>query len=838
MISIDSFESDKVWDRIWNTFWIWSVAYGSLAFIFWGISGLLAIWWRKNIAFTKSANSTEIFRRHSGSFSAKVELSWREKIIVKILQRWRGLLDKSSRKYVRHRNMFNGLQFVFSLVICAVEFSSLVLLTQFSVEDDQIPSVPLWIMITRSVSLVFFLIDFFFRASIFPKPIPYYMTSLISIVDSLSIAFLASMLNYWICLGFLRAFVLMHTLKASKATWRALLGLSDIDVQILIICMEIIVLIFAFSILIFIVENLGNPPFIGQNYNLEEFNLFNSIYFSFIAISTVGFGDIVVSTVIGRVFVIFFIIWGIVLFSQNLNELLRYTKESSLGLGRFAQSVGEEFVILTGEEILFETTKSVSFLMQSQKQETEKVKSCREITLSGALSAVFSRQQTKVVVLSKSVDPNISDFLEYYKNLQEEMPLFASTIFAMDGSPLDAKDLNRASANEASCIFIVSNPLSHDSEGNDVGNAFCLRSIFSQVPKVGMFISFAHAGNEILLPTEVSALEKRSMTTSMICAEFFAISCFAKGFCRFMYELTGSFEKYPTYEGKREQEQSTPRTKIENIRMGNPQFYVVMAYRKFSNSNLIDIVRTAYDQWGIFVITGLSRVLKRTTTFNDPVRCNAKIQANLIADPFAKISFGDLLVVISNEESLTINLGYRVSYFKESKEFLLETLKYDQQQKYPLIHSNIELSNVKEINQHPDIQFVASSPSQSTIERESANLEMGRYCESIPSPPKEIQNHLVFFCVKRSISIMRRFLRYFRRNEIKQKRHSKGYNSDDLKQIVICSEENVDMNFLRETIPLERLHNIFFQLSPKKLKNMTDFQSLQLEKAETVRIID
>lgn len=56
---------------------------------------------------------------------------------------------------------------------------------------------------------------------------------------------------------------------------------------------------------------------------VEQLKWLDSLYFSVVSLTTVGYGDIVPKTDIGKIFVIFYLLIGIAILAALLNNLLR-----------------------------------------------------------------------------------------------------------------------------------------------------------------------------------------------------------------------------------------------------------------------------------------------------------------------------------------------------------------------------------------------------------------------------------------------------------------------------------------------------------------------------------
>uniref|UniRef100_A0A670ZG48 BK channel n=1 Tax=Pseudonaja textilis TaxID=8673 RepID=A0A670ZG48_PSETE len=112
-------------------------------------------------------------------------------------------------------------------------------------------------------------------------------------------------------------------------------------------------------------ENTGDPWV--HNGNHQTLTYFECLYLIMVTMSTVGYGDIVVQTTIGRVFVLFFIVGGLV---RNYIRIWMNTEHLShrkVYMGSYVYVKGRKFIVVCGNITLSSVTAFLSDFLTQHK---------------------------------------------------------------------------------------------------------------------------------------------------------------------------------------------------------------------------------------------------------------------------------------------------------------------------------------------------------------------------------------------------------------------------------------------------------------------------------------
>ncbi len=164
-----------------------------------------------------------------------------------------------------------------------------------------------------------------------------------------------------------------------------------------------------------------------------DWTFFNCLYYVTVTLSTVGYGDFSPNTIQGRIYTIFMIIVGIIVFSNIVEELKNDTKRQR-GVGRYSRNKDKRHVIVLGTPTIAEFRHFVKEFYWGDSS--------------------YLNKNSIVVVMVES--PKWDDET-WYSEIAHN-PYLQSHIIYLKGSVKDPADLDRAGIYTANAVFILTSP--------------------------------------------------------------------------------------------------------------------------------------------------------------------------------------------------------------------------------------------------------------------------------------------------------------------------------------------------------------------------------------------
>uniref|UniRef100_I3N2C1 Potassium channel subfamily U member 1 n=1 Tax=Ictidomys tridecemlineatus TaxID=43179 RepID=I3N2C1_ICTTR len=258
---------------------------------------------------------------------------------------------------------------------------------------------------------------------------------------------------------------------------------------------------------IHLVENFGDPWLKGRN--SQNITYFESIYLVMATTSTVGFGDVVAKTSLGRTFIMFFTLGSLILFANYIPEMVELFANKRKYISSYEVVKGKKFIVVCGNITVDSVTAFLrNFLRHRSGEINTEIVFLGEVTPSLELETIFKC------------------YLAY-------------TTF-ISGSALKWEDLRRVAVESAEACLIIANPLCSDLHAEDTSNIMRVLSIKNYYPKTRVIIQILQSHNKDFLPKIPSW--NWSTGDNIICfAElklgFMAQGCLVPGLCTFLTSL-------------------------------------------------------------------------------------------------------------------------------------------------------------------------------------------------------------------------------------------------------------------------------------------------------------
>ncbi|KFO37058.1 Potassium channel subfamily U member 1, partial [Fukomys damarensis] len=258
---------------------------------------------------------------------------------------------------------------------------------------------------------------------------------------------------------------------------------------------------------IHLVENSGDPWLKGRN--AQNISYFDSIYLVIATMSTVGFGDTVAKTSLGRTFIMFFTLGSLVLFANYVPEMVELFANRRKYTNSYEVVKGKKFIVVCGNITVDSVT---AFLRNFLHHKSGKI-------------------NTDIVFLG-----------EVHPSLELETILkcnLAYTTFIF-GSALKWEDLKRVAVEFAEACLILANPLCSDSYAEDTSNIMRVLSIKNYYPKTRVIIQILQSHNKVFL-SKIPSWDWSTGDNIICFAElklgFIAQGCLVPGLCTFLTSL-------------------------------------------------------------------------------------------------------------------------------------------------------------------------------------------------------------------------------------------------------------------------------------------------------------
>ncbi|XP_076054675.1 calcium-activated potassium channel slo isoform X2 [Oratosquilla oratoria] len=352
---------------------------------------------------------------------------------------------------------------------------------------------------------IFFMVYFFIRFIAASDKL-WFMLEMYSFVDYFTIppSFVSIYLDRtWIGLRFLRALRLMSVPDILQ--YLNILKTSS-SIRLAQLCSIFIAVWLTGAGIIHLLENSGDPL---DFENAHPLSYWTCVYFLIVTMSTVGYGDVYCETVMGRTFLVFFLLVGLAIFASCIPEIIDLVGTRSKYGGTLKNERGRRHIVVCGHI----TYESVShFLKDFLHEDREDV-------------------DVEVVFLHRK-EPDLE--------LEGLLKRHSTTVSFYQGSIMSAVDLARVKVHEADACLVLANKYCQDPDAEDAANIMRVISIKNYSDDIRVIIQLMQYHNKAYLLNIPSWDWKRG--DDVIClAElklgFIAQSCLAPGFSTMMANL-------------------------------------------------------------------------------------------------------------------------------------------------------------------------------------------------------------------------------------------------------------------------------------------------------------
>ncbi|CAH0768686.1 unnamed protein product [Bemisia tabaci] len=362
--------------------------------------------------------------------------------------------------------------------------------------------------VTQQIDLVFniFFMVYYFIRFIAASDKLWFMLEMYSFVDYFTIppSFVSIYLDRtWIGLRFLRALRLMtvpdilqylNILKTSSSI--RLAQLVSIFISVWLTAAGIIHLL----------ENSGDP---FEFNNPQQLSYWTCVYFLIVTMSTVGYGDVYCQTILGRTFLVFFLLVGLAIFASCIPEIIDLIGTRPKYGGTLKNERGRRHIVVCGHI----TYESVShFLKDFLHEDREDV-------------------DVEVVFLHRK-EPDLE--------LEGLLKRHYTTVEFFQGTMMNAVDLERVKVHEADACLVLANKYCQDPDAEDAANIMRVISIKNYSDDIRVIIQLMQYHNKAYL-LNIPSWDWKQGDDVICLAElklgFIAQSCLAPGFSTMMANL-------------------------------------------------------------------------------------------------------------------------------------------------------------------------------------------------------------------------------------------------------------------------------------------------------------
>ncbi|CAH1794980.1 unnamed protein product [Owenia fusiformis] len=258
---------------------------------------------------------------------------------------------------------------------------------------------------------------------------------------------------------------------------------------------------------IHLVENSGDP---WRNFdNPQAITFWDCCYFGLVTMSTVGYGDISTKTVLGKLFMCFFIVGGLAMFASSIPEILEILGNRQKYGGSYKKETGKRHIVVCGHITYDSVSNFLSDFLHKDREDVDvEIIFMHKFLPDLALEGLFKRHFTQV------------SFFQ--------------------GTVMDSNDLERVCIKEADACLVLADKYCEDPDAEDAANIMRVISIKNFQSDIKVIIQLLQYQNKAYL-LNIPGWDWKRGDDAVCVAElklgFIAQSCLAPGFSTLMANL-------------------------------------------------------------------------------------------------------------------------------------------------------------------------------------------------------------------------------------------------------------------------------------------------------------
>lgn len=262
----------------------------------------------------------------------------------------------------------------------------------------------------------------------------------------------------------------------------------------------------------------------GPNDCSETWSLMSSVYFMFVTVSTVGYGDFTPKTVLGRFIICIFIIIGIYMFANETARLVELFDDEKMGRHSYRPARYSTHVVVVGNP---SDVQLKDFIREFFHPD-------HDLLYSG-------QSLPKIVVMVEFSSPSAEvKFFQSVRSYLESKKRYRDNVILLSGSALNTDDLLRVEIETAQAVFFIPNKYARDANPEDAANVLRVLSVSKHVGfETALYPMILNSDNRTLFqatgvpPTRIIASDEIKMG-------LMGLSCRCNGFSTLVSNLVSS----------------------------------------------------------------------------------------------------------------------------------------------------------------------------------------------------------------------------------------------------------------------------------------------------------